>query len=144
VNTFKTRLLGAAFVLVASVSQQAHAALAIIANPDNSLVGITTEQVKNIYLGKVRSFPGGKSVEAVDQSRDSTAREKFNHDVLDMTEGKRRSYWARLKFTGKAKPPKSMDSDEKVRDWVATHPDGLGYISGDAVNDQVKVLLIIP
>jgi len=136
--------MGFAVLMAASIFQQAHAALAIIAHPDNSLVGITNEQAKNIYLGKVRTFPNGKPVQALDHSQGSAERDKFNHDILHMTESKRKSYWARLKFTGKAKPPEIMDGDEKVRDWVAIHPDALGYINGDAVTEQVKVLLIIP
>lgn len=143
-KTLKRYLMGVAVLLAASMFQQAHAALAIIAHPDNPLVGITNDQLKNIYLGKVRTFPNGKQVEALDQPQEKKVREKFNHDVLEMTEGKRKSYWARLKFTGKAKPPEVMDGDEKVRDWVATHPEALGYIDGKAVNNQVKVLLIIP
>lgn len=138
------RMFGAALLFVAASFQQAHAGLAVIAHPDNSLVGITKEELKNIFLGKVRAFPGGKKVEAVDQEPGSKARDQFNSAVLQMSEGKRKSYWSRLMFTGKAKPPVSMDGDEAIKQWISSHPDGLGYIDGGEVDDRVKVLLIIP
>jgi ABC-type phosphate transport system substrate-binding protein len=143
-KTIKIHLLAAVVLYGAAMFQQVHAELAVIAHPDNALVGITKDELKNIYLGKVRAFPGGKTVKAVDQALNSKARKQFNRDVLQMSEGKRKTYWSRLMFTGKAKPPTIMDSDAAIKEWVATHPEALGYISGGGVDSRVKVLLIIP
>jgi ABC-type phosphate transport system substrate-binding protein len=137
-------LLGLVLLISAMFAQQAHAELAIIAHRDNAMMGISRDQLKRIYLGKSRSFPDGRSAKAVDQAVDSQARDQFNRKVLQMTESKRKSYWSRLVFTGKGKPPKSLNGDTAVLEWVANHPDGLGYITGSKVSKRVKVLLILP
>jgi ABC-type phosphate transport system substrate-binding protein len=137
-------LLGLVLLISAMFAQQAHAELAIIAHRDNAMMGISRDQLKRIYLGKSPSFPDGRSVKAVDQVVGSQARDQFNRKVLQMTESKRKSYWSRLVFTGKGKPPKSLNGDTAVLEWVANHPEGLGYITGSKVSKRVKVLLILP
>jgi len=143
-TSFKFTLLSAVLLSVSLISQQAYAELAVIAHPDNALMGLSRDELRDIYLGKARSFPGGGRVEAVDQSAGSVARDKFNKDVLKMSESQRKSHWSRLTFTGKGKPPRSLASDEEILDWVAGQPHGVGYIQGSKVNKRVKVLLILP
>jgi len=140
----KNILSALALLSLLGLASQAHAELAVIAHPDNNMMGISRDELKDIYLGKLRAFPGGGRVEAVDQESGSAAREQFNRDVLQMTESKRKSYWSRLIFTGKARPPQSLSGDDAVVDWVANNPQGLGYISGSKVSKRVKVLLILP
>lgn len=137
-------LLGLVLLTSAAITQQAHAELAIIAHPNNSMMGISKDELERIYLGKSRSFSNGRSVKAVDQTVGSRARDKFNKEVLQMTEAKRKAYWSRLVFTGKGKPPASLDDDAAVLEWIASHPDGLGYITGSKISKRVKVLLILP
>jgi ribosomal protein S3 len=61
-----------------------------------------------------------------------------------MSEREVNRYWAKRKFTGKAKTPKVLVSDREVKEWVARTPEGLGYIDGKSLDNTVKVLLIIP
>lgn len=140
-KNFKKQLL-AGFMLM--LSAPLYAELAVIAHPDNPLMGISREELKDIYLGRVRTFPDGKGATPVDQSPGSAARDHFNASVLQMSEGKRRSHWSRLMFTGKGKPPQTLSGDAAVLDWIARHPDGVGYIRGESVSKRVKVLLILP
>lgn len=141
---FNTGLLGLVLLAAFFLTQQAHAELAIIAHPDNPMMGISKDELERIYLGKSRSFPNGGSAKAVDQLVGSRARDMFNKKVLRMTEGKRKSYWSRIIFTGKGKPLRTLDDDSAVLEWVANHRDGLGYITGRNIDKRVKVLLILP
>lgn len=143
-KVLNTGLLGLALLASLVMTQQAHAELAIIAHPDNHMMGISKDELERIYLGKSRSFPDSSSVKAVDQAVGSQARDTFNNKVLRMTEGKRKSYWSRIVFTGKGKPPLNLDDDAAVIEWVANHPEGLGYVTGKMIDKRVKVLLILP
>jgi ABC-type phosphate transport system substrate-binding protein len=122
----------------------AHAELAVIVHPSLKLVGISKEEVSDIYLARTRTFPNGAEVERVDQESDSAARKQFMKGVLDLDEGEWKSFWAKQIFTGKAKPPQVLSGDAAVRDWVAVNPEGLGYVQGKYVDSSVKVLLILP
>lgn len=140
----KSVLLPLAALLALGGVTQARAELAIIAHPQNSLMGISKDEIRDIYRGLQKTFAGGGRVEAVDQAAGSAARDKFNNDVLQMNESRRKSYWSKLMFTGKGKPPRVLNGDEAIRDWVASHPEAVGYIDGGKLDSRVKVLLILP
>lgn len=127
-----------------TVSAPAHAALAIIVNPSNTLAGITAEQTADIFLGRVGVFPNGQRAMPVDQSTGSTTRQKFYHTVVKKEGSELRIYWSRLLFTGKGQPPREIGNDTDVKNWVAGNPEAIGYVDGKFVDKTVKVLLIIP
>lgn len=130
--------------LFASVIPVAHAGIAIIVNPAVKEIGLTKEKVVDIYLGRKKSYSDGTRIEPVDQMEDSAVRNKFYQSVIKKSTSEVNRYWAKLKFTGKGKPPKVVAGDEAVVNYVATHPGAIGYIDGKYLNNSVKVVLIIP
>ncbi len=131
-------------VLAWTVSTPAHAALAIIVNPGNTMAGITAEQTADIFLGKVGVFPNGQRAMPVDQTAGSPARRKFYHSVVKKEGSDLKIYWSKLLFTGKGQPPNEIGDDAAVKSWVADNPEAIGYVDGKFVDKSVKVLLIIP
>ena len=139
------RFLAALFLLALwAGSAPAHAALAIIVHPGNSLSGITHDEAANIYLGRTGVFANGARVTPVDQGAGSPMRKKFYSAVVKRDEAALKAYWSRLMFAGKGQPPRELGGDEAVKNWVAANPDGIGYVDGKFVDGSVKVLLIIP
>ena len=130
------------FLLAGSAS--AHAALAIIVHPRNSMAGITAEQAADIYLGRLGIFPNGQRVTPVDQGPSSPARQKFYKTVVKKDGTALKVYWSKILFTGKGQPPREIGDDADVKSWVAANPDAIGYVDGKFVDSSVKVLLILP
>lgn len=122
----------------------AHAALAIIVHPGNSLPGITADEAANIYLAKVGIFSNGARAIPVDQAANSPSRKKFYSSVIKKDDSTLKVYWSKLLFTGKANPPRELADDAAVKNWVAGNPEAIGYVDGKFVDGSVKVLLIIP
>ncbi len=122
----------------------ASAELAIIAHPNNPIAGMSKDEVARVYLDKSSSFPGGGHAQPVHGPEGSAARKKFDSEVLGMSAGELKRYWSKRMFTGKGRPPQALGSGEAVKQWVASHPDGLGYVEGKQVDGSVKVLLILP
>ena len=120
------------------------AELAVIAHPSNPEAALTKKQVKLIFLGKKKSFPGGGEAKPVDQNEDSPAYAEFYQKVVGKTGSKLKSYWSKMVFTGKASPPQIVGDGNDVKNWVAKHEEALGYIDATEVDDSVKVLLVIP
>lgn len=137
---FKLILALAALTLAGA----AHAELAIIAHPSAPVAGISKDQLGKVYLDKARSYPNGSRITPVDQSEGSAARTRFYTEALGMSERELKSYWSKLMFTGKGRPPQVVGDDAAVRDWVASNPGGIGYVDGKYVDGRVKVLLILP
>ena len=63
---------------------------------------------------------------------------------MKKTESELNRHWAKLKFTGKGKPPKKLSSDREVLQWVSSTEGAIGYIDGKYLNKSVKVVLILP
>lgn len=131
-------------MLFLSLSGVAQAGIAVIAHPSNPLAGISQEQLERIYMGKTREFPNGAPVTALDLREGSVTRAKFYKSITDKSEAALKAYWSKLLFTGQAQPPKEMNDDDAVKEWVSKNPDALGYVDGKSLDKSVKVLLILP
>ncbi len=132
-------------VLITSLlwMHQTLADVAVIANKSTTIGSIDKDTVKSIYLGKLKSWPDGSSLDVVDQSPGSKARRLFLKKVVRKKELKFDSYWSRKAFSGKGTPPRNMDNDADVKAWVAKTKGSIGFIDASTVDDSVKVLMLV-
>ena len=118
--------------------------LYIIANAKNPTHSLSKQDIQNIFLGKIQSFPNGEPAKPVNLSKGSASREAFMKEILKKNERSWRSHWARLLFTGKGKPPKEYKSTQDIIDLVEKKQQAIGYIIGDIEkNTNITVLLKI-
>ncbi len=134
----------AVMVLLLAGIQTVQAEIAVITHPGVKEIGVSREQVADIYMGNSKSYPNGVSAKPVDQSSNSPVREKFYKAVVRKSASEVNRHWSRLKFTGKGKPPRVIAGDEAVKNWVARNPGAIGYIEGKYLDKSVNVVLIIP
>ncbi|HEX4911845.1 MAG TPA: phosphate ABC transporter substrate-binding protein [Permianibacter sp.] len=118
----------------------AQAEVAVIVNPGNG-ASLSSEDVQRLFLGKLKSFPGGGEATPVNQKEGQPAREQFNQAVLNKSESQLKAYWSQLVFTGKGTPPKELDNDDAIKALVASTPGAIGYIDAAKVDGSVKVVL---
>lgn len=122
------------------LSAVAQAEVAVIVNPGNG-ASLSSEDVQRLFLGKLKSFPGGGEATPVNQKEGQPAREQFNQAVLNKSESQLKAYWSQLVFTGKGTPPKELDNDDAIKALVASTPGAIGYIDAAKVDGSVKVVL---
>ena len=123
----------AALLLVSSV---AFAGVAVIVHPSNA-DAIDKATISKIFLGKAKSFPSGGAIIPLTQSGAIT--DEFNTKLLGKSSSQLKAYWAKLVFTGKAKPPKSVSSAEML-ELVRSNPSTIGFVDSSAVTADVKVV----
>ena len=120
-----------------------YADVVVIAHPSNPTAALTKSEVKRIYLGKMKRWNNGNAMGAVDQQVPSSARDEFYEQVVGKNQSQISAYWSQQIFSGKGMPPPKKADDETVKQWVAEHPDSIGYVSSSSVDSSVKVLLSI-
>lgn len=120
-----------------------YAGVAIIVHPDNQNK-LNASQIRNIYLAKSRMFPDGMEVLPIDQDVDDLSRVVFIKEILKKDEGNLNSYWARMLFSSKGKPPKVINNSAEMKKLIATNKNAIGYIDTKDVDSSVKVVLSIP
>jgi phosphate transport system substrate-binding protein len=107
-------------------------AIAIIVNPKNPIEGLSLEQVRQVFSGKVENWIelGGPNHPIVLVSREegSGTRESFQKFVM----GKKEISLESL----------VQDSNGAIRQVVSNDPNAIGYISLGLVNEKVRPLKI--
>ncbi len=105
-------------------------AIAIIVNPVNPISAITTQQVRDIFSGKIARWSqlGGKNVPITVISREEGSGTRGSFDEMVLKE---------LDITPRAL---FQDSNGAVREIVANDPNAIGYMSLGLVDQRVKAL----
>ncbi len=124
-----------------------HAGVAIIVNPEVSDSNLIESQIAKIYLGRMKSYSNGQTIYAGDLPKRSAVRQDFYKRVVKKSERSMNRYWSKLKYTGKGKPPKQLNSNREIIKWVARTDGAIAYIDSRYVKllkKSVKVVLILP
>jgi ABC-type phosphate transport system substrate-binding protein len=121
-----------------ALSAPVMADVVVIVNPANS-AAIDEEQIAKIFLGQTKTFSNGSEATPIDQKEGPT-REEFGNKLLKKNPSQLKAQWARQIFTGGAKPPKELGSDDEILKFVANTPGAIAYIDSSKVNKSVKVL----
>ncbi|OAI23177.1 hypothetical protein A1355_21980 [Methylomonas koyamae] len=119
----------------------AQAELAVIAHINNNIDSLTAQQVQDIFMGRVRTFPNGKFALPMDQS--SSLRAEFYEKLTGRPVEQINAYWARIMFTGQASPPQQLPDDKAVMQTVRENEGAIGYIDKTRVDKTVRVLLLL-
>lgn len=121
-----------------SLAPLAMADVVVIINPANS-ASIDEEQIAKIFLGQTKTFSNGSEATPIDQ-KEGPIREEFGNKLLKKNPSQLKAQWARQIFTGGAKPPKELGSDDEILKFVASTPGAIAYIDSSKVNKSVKVV----
>lgn len=111
----------------------------VVVSAKSSVSNLTSDQVGQLFLGKIGSFPNGEAAVPIDQA-DGPAKDAFYSKVTGKDAAQLRAYWSQLIFTGKAKPPKSVADSNEVKKLISANPNMIGYIDKGTVDASVKVI----
>ena len=123
---------------LAAASPASAADFKVVANPSVKASEISSDDLKDVFLGNRTSLPGGGQIEPV-LARAGSAHEAFLKD-LGKTDSALSAYYRRLVFTGKASMPKICASDADVIAYVAKTKGAIGYVSAEAKAPGTKTL----
>jgi ABC-type phosphate transport system substrate-binding protein len=112
-----------------------------IVSSTSAITTLSKTQVTDIFLGKVSRFPDGTQAIPIDQAERSPARDEFYATYAGKSPAQIKSLWAKIIFTGRGQPPKTVASDIDVKILVAANPQAISYIERSAVDSSVHVLL---
>jgi hypothetical protein len=112
----------------------------VIVNAQNGVSALTKEQVEQLFMGKTSVFPGGGSAALLDNV---ALRDAFYQAVAGKSGDQVKTYWAKMEFTGKGKPPSESASGKAVAEQVAKNPAAVGYVDKGDVGPGVKAVLTL-
>jgi phosphate transport system substrate-binding protein len=105
--------------------------IAVVVNPKNQIVKLTTDQVRDIFNGKITNW---KEVGGIDATITVVSREAGS--------GTRSSFEQIVKNITLKKDALIQDSNGTIRETVANDANSIGYLSHGLVNEKIKPLKI--
>lgn len=118
--------------------------IAVVVHPSNPLASLSEDDVRRIFMGRMRLFPdSGTSVEVVDQEESRPPFVGFYSAVARLTPAKLKRQRASYLFSGKGRLPATLQDDAAVLEFVASHPGAIGYVSQESIDTRVKSVLMV-
>jgi phosphate transport system substrate-binding protein len=105
--------------------------IAVVVNPKNSVPGLTTDQVRDIFNGKITNW---KEVGGTDDPITVVSREAGS--------GTRSSFEQIMTNINLKKNALIQDSNGTIRETVANDVNSIGYLSHGLVNDKIKAIKV--
>jgi len=121
-------------IVCLSVSFEAWAEVAdthtiqVIVSSQSELTSLNRKQVMGLFLGRLRSFPNGSSAKAFDHEVGSSIRARFFEGLTGKSISDIDAYWARLRYSGRASPPKVIDNMAEILKVVSQNQHAIAYI----------------
>jgi ABC-type phosphate transport system substrate-binding protein len=138
-----TALVIASVLVLPSMVEAQDAGLKIVANPGTTPDSISKSDLARIFLKKRTKWPDGRSAVPVGQKRAPELRREFSKEILGMTLDMVESHWQAQVFSGRGTPPKVLNGDAEVIDYVRRTPGSAGYVTGGADTSSVKVIKVV-
>ena len=113
----------------------------IIANPSVGASGISSDELKRVFLITKSSLSDGSHVEPV-LEKGGVTHEAFLKEYLGKTDAALSTYYRSLVFTGKGAIPKTLASDAEVVAYVAKTKGAVGYVAASTPVAGVKELAV--
>lgn len=114
----------------------------VIAHPAVAVSELTRTDLSRMFLKKQAAWRDGTHVVPVDLPVSSAVRAAFSTAVHAKGVGAIDAYWQKMIFTGRDLPPVTKASDAEILAFVRTNKGAIGYVSGDAALDGVRVITV--
>jgi len=119
------------------------ATIVVIVNPASGIDKLSRDEVIDIFLGRYRKLPSGRTALPIDMANPNADRARFYQLLVNKNPTEISSYWARLVFSGKTSPPFQVPDAETAVELVQSNPNAIAYVDRAALNPGVKVVLEI-
>lgn len=131
--------LGITIFILCLFSNPLYCEVAVIVHAKNQQ-SLTETDVKNLFMGKLKSFPDGSPVIVLSLPDGDPNLTLFNQKLLGRSDAQVKAFWSKLMFTGKGTPPKEVAAEEMIK-LVSENPSTIGIIDSTLVSDKVRVLI---
>ena len=119
----------------------AYAEIVVVVSSQSSIVELNKQQVSDLFLGKISTFPNGKMAVPLEQQETSNEHKEFHEKVTGKSAAQLKAYWSKSVFSGKGSPPQEVEGGA-VKRMIAKNINLIGYINQDLVDGTLKIVLV--
>ena len=115
----------------------------VIVSSQSELTSLNRKQVMGLFLGRARSFPNGQQAKAFDHTIDSAIRARFFENLTGKSISDIDAYWARLRYSGRASPPKVMNNMAELLKEVSQNQHAIAYVQGQDPSELIQQNIVV-
>ncbi|MDU0356207.1 hypothetical protein RS130_22055 [Paraglaciecola aquimarina] len=115
----------------------ASADILVVVNKHSETTKLSKNELIDLYMGRFRTFPNSKPARLYDRS---DLRNEFYRQLIDKSVSEVNAFWARLLFTGRAKPPEALDTTASLLEVLNDDMQAIGYINESDMQASMKVV----
>ena len=128
------------FILILLLISSINADSIIIKTQHCSFESLEEKQIKYIFLGKLTNI-NNQTITPINSNNEKTYSD-FTEKYLRKSPSKVRTYWTRMLFTGKAKPPMSIDIKMDTKQLLLENKCFVTYTENHPIEGWDKVEII--
>lgn len=118
-------------------------AVAIVVNKGNSIDGLTSKQLSQIFSGEKARWADGQKIQTLATSATEPGHKLAIQVLFGMSEADYQKYCIHANFVGNAQQvPRDSGTSEAVLNFVKLIPGAIAFVRADAVNPSVKVIKV--
>lgn len=128
-------------ILGALLAQPGWGDIAVVVGKDAVVDSVTTEDLRRLFKGQ-KNTVNGTRVALLDMPEGSVLRDRFYLKLLNKHAAQMRTYRARMIFTGRASPPRTVSGLQEMK--VLLHSGNqlyIGYMDSHQVTSDLRVLM---
>lgn len=114
----------------------------LVCHKDCPVDELTSQDVKRIFLGKMKKFPDGSSISVV-MNTEKMVHDRFSRTVLQKSPMQLSNYWKKNLFSGKSILPVFIKTDAEAMRFLSSHANTLSYISRENLDSSLKQIIIV-
>lgn len=103
---------------------------------------LTSQEVERIFLGKMKEWPGGSSVDIVVNSNEKI-HVQFTRNMLNKSPSQLTNYWRKVLFSGRMMLPVLVENDADAKRYVVEHANAISYIGVTSLDTTLKEIIVI-
>ena len=114
--------------------------IVVVVNPGSGVESLSRNDVINIFLGGFRQFPSGIPALPIDLPQGHPVREEFYRLLVGKNPSEINTYWSRLIFSGKTRPPIQAGRVEDAQSMVLGSAGAITYMERSKAGGRVKIV----
>lgn len=131
------------FLLTLTLSFGSFSKVYVVANSEAPIANLSKKELRDLYLGRSKSFPNGEYAKVIDRQGNEELRTKFFKTVCNMSPRKVDAFWAKLVFSGRMHPLEKMEADSEVLSSLNDNKYALAFVSSAPAHANLKIIMVI-
>ena len=116
--------------------------VAVVVNSSNNTSSVTMGELRKIFNGEKRSWPGGSSIKLLVRTAGTHERTALLN-LLGMSESEYKQYWTSQVYKGQAtSEPIALPSNGMQKEALAVYPGAIALVDAAEVKPGMKVLKV--